>query len=262
LGIVTLTTDFGLQDEYVGAMKGAVLARCPGAVLVDICHQIEPQDIRQAAFMLAAVVNQFPTGSVHVVVVDPGVGTGRAIVAVRGAGQTVVAPDNGVLTCWIAAVTPEKAVRVDNPHLHSPVVSPTFHGRDIIAPAAAHLAKGLPMAALGTAMPCRDLYRRADLGVGTTAGGDPEGIVVAVDRFGNLVTNVPGAMVDDPRMRIWVGDREVGRLKTTYADADPGQPLALIGSRGTLEIAVNQGSAAQLLAAGRGDSVVLRRTPR
>jgi len=256
VGIITLTTDFGLKDEYVGVMKGAVLTRFPEAVLVDISHQIAPHDRLQAAFLLAAAVPHFPAGTVHAVVVDPGVGTNRAIVAVRGDGQTVVAPDNGVMSCWLERVTVDAIVCVTNPALRAATVSSTFHGRDIIAPAAAHLAMGLPMTQLGSPMREGDLHRLAALRVRTTTDGDLEGRVVGSDHFGNLMTNVPMTQVP-AGARVSVAGNRIGHLVTTYADVSPGTALALAGSRGYLEIAVNQGNALRQLRVQQGDPVTV-----
>jgi S-adenosylmethionine hydrolase len=256
--IITLTTDFGDDSPYVAAMKGVVLAINPEARLIDLSHQIPPQDLRHAAFFLASAVPYFPTGVIHVIVVDPGVGTERALLAVEVAGHRMLVPDNG---CWTLLASeasgPPSVRRLAEPRYWRQSVSATFHGRDILAPAAAHLSLGVPFDALG---PAATVWVRLETCPPDLANGCLRGEVVFVDHFGNLVSNIPAdaflALADRP-VRITVGEREVPRRVRTYADAEPGRVVALIGSAQRLEIAVTQGSAAQRLQAGVGTPIVV-----
>jgi S-adenosylmethionine hydrolase len=247
--IVTLLTDFGTADGYVGQMKGVILTHAPGAALVDITHDIAPQDVTHARFVVDGYWRRFPPGTVHLVVVDPGVGTPRAALAVAADHRFLVGPDNGVLS---AALRHEGAhvVSIDVPHGASPV----FHGRDVFAPAAAALAEGTPMGQLGAelrAPVCLDwpVPRPNEL-------GQLEGEVIAVDRFGNAITNLDGAVAAGARVN--VNTSELGVLRT-YGDVEPGQSLALVGSGGLIEIAVREGSAAQRFGLQRGTKVTLLR---
>ena len=250
---ITLLTDFGTADGYVAAMKGVIASIAPETIVDDAAHDIPPGDVDAAAFALARYWRLYPPGTVHVVVVDPGVGTGRRAIAARVDGRFCVAPDNGVLSRVLDEVPAEAIVSIENPALRRDVVSATFHGRDIFAPAAAHLARGTALDAFGP--PVDDpvllpIPRPERLGRGI------RGHVVAVDRFGNLITNVRGDWVD-AGARVVVAGRDVGPLRRTYADAPPGGVLALVGSTGFVEISVHGGNAAQELAAGRGTIVTI-----
>lgn len=264
--IITLCTDFGTRDEYVGVLKGVILSVNPTATIVDLSHGIPPQDIVVAAYMLRTSFVYFPEGSVHAVIIDPGVGTARAIVAARFQGHTFLAPDNGLLPLMWSGVAPAEVVQVDNQDLFRQPVSQTFHGRDIFAPVAAHLAKGTELKAVGHAIAPSRLQcinhgiPHFDPAVGIT------GYIVGIDRFGNLITNIGPSLLDrlafDAKagaVETQIGEHRIFGLANHYADGASGQPVVLIGSRGCLEIAVNCGSAAETLRASRGDKVCVKR---
>ncbi len=263
--VITLTTDFGLDDEYVGVMKGVIVSSAPGATIIDLTHNISSQTVREAAFLLAAAYRYFPKGTVHVAVVDPGVGSDRKIVVLRADGHVFVAPDNGILTLLLTDEKFEAAYEVTNSDLFRTPVSNTFHGRDIMAPVAARLATGLAAAAVGPVMD-RAVLVKLELPVPTinrhqeTIGGE----IIGVDKFGNLLTNIHADDIysltgQGGKSRISVTVRAVvcGGLHNSYGAAAVGSPVAVIGSRDYLEIGVNQGSAAELLEAGRGDAVAV-----
>ncbi len=260
--VITLTTDFGLSDEFAGVMKGVIVSICPDARIVDISHQVEPQDILQAAYLLEAAYPYFPKGTVHVVVVDPGVGTGRNILAASAGGHLFLAPDNGVLWPVLAAVGIEAAVWVTQSAFFLSPVSGTFHGRDIFAPVAAHLANGTALSLLGkSADPARisrlEVSRPQPDGEGTLTGR-----IVGVDRFGNLVTDIRREDIGDlgdgllsTEVCVFVKNERIRGIAPSYLYAGQGSLLALFGSRGRLEIALSCGNAAVRLGAGRGDTV-------
>ena len=259
-GLVTLTTDFGLRDAYVAEMKGVMLGIARAARrslhLVDVTHDVAPHDVTEGALALDAAAPFFPSGTVHLAVVDPGVGTARRGLAVAAGGQLFVGPDNGLFTPfldgddWRAFELAEAAYRL-------PVVSRTFHGRDVFAPAAAHLATGLDPVSLGPAVsdPVRLAWPQVRAVAGAVAGA-----VVHADRFGNLITSIHARSLGDldTGAIIRIGDREVP-LVGTYADLAVGRPGAMVGSSGRLEIAVREGSAATLLRARRGTAVMVSR---
>lgn len=254
--MITLLTDFGHQDAYVGVMKGIIASRCPTTTLVDLTHDIPPQDLWAARFQLMSVFPYFPPNTVHLVVVDPSVGTNRRAVAVRLAGGYFVGPDNGVLSGVLAQTPVLEAVELTNPaYWHVPQPSATFQGRDIFAPVAAHIANGVPLAALGTAIAADSLVRLPVPPL-TTSDRGLAGSVQHIDHFGNAVTTIPGDCVaDGPWHLVWQ-DRSLPGA-TTYNDVSPGAPLALEGSHGFLEIAVNQGNAHIQLGLAIGDGVCL-----
>jgi S-adenosylmethionine hydrolase len=247
--IVTLTTDFGLSDFYVAAMKGALLRHCPGATLVDVTHAVRRHDVLNGAIALERAVEAFPPGTVHVAVVDPGVGTDRRLLVARWPGQTVVCPDNGLITwAWRRrgpAVTVHELTWRPAAHSH------VFHGRDILAPAAGMLAAGTPPERLGRWVNdpvLLDVASAADLSAG--------GTILHLDHFGNATTNLPAALLDGVEIAdIRAAGRRLGPPRRTYSDVRPGEPLALIGSSGLLEIAVREGSAAAALGLAVGDRV-------
>ena len=252
-GIVTLTTDFGARDSYVAQLKGVLLACCEAVRVLDLTHGIPPHDIVEGALFLAGAVPAFPPGTVHLAVVDPGVGTARRAMAVEVAGQFVVCPDNGLLTLLARSHPIAAAHELTNPDLRREPASATFQGRDVFAPAAGHLARGGALADLGP--PATDLVQLA--APEPVAGeGAVRGEVMHVDRFGNAITNIPASMLPDaPRgVRVQVAGRPLPLLRT-YADAGRGEPLALVGSNGYVEVAVREGSAADALGLGRGDAV-------
>jgi len=259
--IITLLTDFGIDDAYVGIMKGVILSVAPDARIVDISHQVSPQDLVQAAYLIDSAYAYFPRGTIHAVVVDPGVGGQRRILAIEADHHLFLVPDNGVLTRVLEKVSVHAAVTVENSDLFLSDVSTTFHGRDIFAPVAAHLARGVPLHRLGPDISPESLMR-LDLPIPRRFGrGEWIGHVIDIDRFGNLVTNLDAALLglsghrEPPDMTIQVGQERLSGLAGSYAAVTPGEPLAIIGSRGTLEISVNQGSAKIRFSVSRGDTV-------
>lgn len=250
---ITLLTDFGTADGYVAAMKGVIAAIAPGAAIDDASHDIDQGDIRAGAFTLGRYWRLYPAGTVHVVVVDPGVGGDRRAIAARVDDRVFVAPDNGVLSRVFADVEPERVVALEEPAFHRTPVSATFHGRDVFAPVAAHVASGVSLHALGP--PVADPIR-IGLPAPSRDGRRVEGEVVHVDRFGNLITNIPGAWASDGDA-VRVRDRDVVPVRRTYADVDRGGLLALVGSLGLLEVSVRDGNAAERLGVGRGAAVTV-----
>lgn len=253
--VVALLTDFGLRDHYVGTMKGVVLGICPDVALVDISHDVPAHDTLAGALELAAAYRYFPAGTIFLVVVDPGVGSSRRGVAVESGEYRFVAPDNGVLTSVLDEHPPKRVVELSERRYARPTVSRTFEGRDRFAPAAAWLAKGIDLAALGRAAP--PLFR-LDLPKPVVAAGSIAGEVVRVDRFGNLVTNIDRRIfesVADRIIEIRAGERQIDRVVSTYADAAAGEICGLFGSTDHLEIAANGASAAAMLGLGRGTPV-------
>jgi S-adenosylmethionine hydrolase len=247
---ITLLTDFGSADSYVGEMKGVLLSGAPAATAVDISHAVPPGDVRSAAYILGRTWHRFPPGTVHLVVVDPGVGSNRAALALSVQGQYFVGPDNGVFTPVlrdaevnaVALATPETA-------------SPTFHGRDLFAPAAAALARGDGLETLGPAfagIPVRLAYTEP-----RREGETLVGEVVYVDRFGSLITNLTSDLIPGSA-RLEIGGIDLGPLRRTFSDVTPGGLVAYIGSGGAVEIAVRNGSAAQRLGIGIGGRVRVR----
>jgi len=242
--LITLLTDFGTADSYVAEVKGVLLSQVHGAALVDITHQVPPGDVRAAQYILARVWQRFPQGTVHLAVVDPGVGTDRRVLAASLAGHFFVAPDNGLLSFlpsdahFVALPIPRDA-------------APAFQGRDVFAPAAGQLALGASLSHVGH--PITDPYR-SPLPVPRQDGTVVIGEVIYVDRFGTLVSNIPGQAVE-PGVRIRVAGTEIGTLARTFGDVTRGALVALVGSGGTVEIAVRDGSAARLLGVGVGAEV-------
>jgi S-adenosylmethionine hydrolase len=260
VSIITLITDFGLADGYVGTMKGVILSIDPAATIVDISHDIAPQDVREAAYTLYAAYPYFPQGTIHVAVVDPGVGSERRAIALRTPQATFVAPDNGVLSYVVAQEKVEDIVSLVNPSYHLSPVSRTFHGRDIFAPVAAHLARGIRLAELGqplTEIITFPLPRPQVRPDGTTVGQ-----VIHVDRFGNLITSIRSKDLTDyllpSEVVITVKGQSVRGIVDNYAGVTPGKLLALVGSSNHLEIAVSGGSAFHTLEAKAGDEVLLK----
>ncbi|NQT10365.1 MAG: SAM-dependent chlorinase/fluorinase [Desulfobacteraceae bacterium] len=262
MSIITLITDFGVDDEYVGVMKGVILSVNPAAIIVDITHHIEPQDLIQAAYIIKYSFKYFPEGTVHVVVVNPGVGSERAIIALEMTGHIFLTPDNGVLTFLMDEANIGSIVRVENSRYFLESVSRTFHGRDIFAPVAAHLSKGIGIKALGVPIDRIDLERLSVKHAGISSSGELVGTVVSVDRFGNLITNIDAKSLDkfckackEERLEFRIGKKKIIGLSKTYENVLPQSPLAIIGSRGYLEIAVNCGNARRYFTADRGDTV-------
>jgi S-adenosylmethionine hydrolase len=241
---IALLTDFGTRDPYVAAVKGVIAARCD-ARIEDLTHEIAPFDVFGAAWFLRDVVSYWPEGTIFVVVVDPGVGTTRRILAADRDGKTLLAPDNGVLTFVAADVH-----AVENESFFLPNGSNTFHGRDRFAPLAAAIANGTRVEELG---PRVDDFVRVDYTPPSYAAAKIDGTIVAVDRFGNLITDIEAAKIGfDPCLRS--GGHVVDRLERNYGDAKDG-PFLIAGSTGCIELSVANGSAAELLQLGRGEKV-------
>ena len=275
--VITLTTDFGTIDTYVGAMKGVILGLNPEATIVDICHDIEPQNLAQAAFLMSTVYPYYPPGSIHVVVVDPEVGSARRAILLATPSAFFIAPDNGVLTYVLRESGPQapKASRRGTPktmaigpgiqafalterRFWQPTASSTFHGRDIFAPVAAHLSLGVPPSHFGgalsslTVIPLPQPKRRT---------GGVAGHIIHIDRFGNLITDIMGQDLPQGDIAIEVRGQRIEGLSSSYAEGD--ELLALIGSSGRLEIAARNDSAAWQLGARIGDEVrVVKSSPR
>ena len=273
--IITLTTDFGASDGYVGVMKGVILGISPDATLVDISHDVLPQDVRGGAFVLKAASPYFPLGTIHVAVVDPGVGSERRILAVQTPRATFIGPDNGVLSWAIERESVLTFIRVDQPAYWLDTVSSTFHGRDIFAPVAAHLACGVPIEHLGSAID--DPIRLPLPHPRHDACGTLHSEVIYIDHFGNLITGIevrpddrcagPAScrIIDLPdgapqlyltsQSRVEISGQRIDSVARSYADVAPGDLLALAGSSGHLEVAVRNGNAAAALKAQIGAPV-------
>ncbi|MYI83315.1 MAG: SAM-dependent chlorinase/fluorinase [Chloroflexi bacterium] len=253
--IVTLTTDFGTRDPYAAQLKGVLLANCEGVRVHDLTHEVAPQEVLEGALFLAAAVPTFPPGTVHLAVVDPGVGTSRRAIAASLGGQHVVCPDNGLLTLLARRAPIEEVRSLERSSLRREPVSPTFHGRDLFAPAAAFLACGGALEQLGP--PVADPIE-LPLSRPRSEGARLLGEVLHVDRFGNAITNLARSDIEAIAAgpgRVEAGGRRLA-LARTYGDVAEGEPLALIGSADLLELAVRNGSAAATLGLDRGSEVV------
>ncbi|MFN8485678.1 MAG: SAM-dependent chlorinase/fluorinase [Anaerolineae bacterium] len=259
MAIITLTTDFGLEDGYVAAMRGVILGLGPALTVVDVSHAIAPQAVRQAAYVLSTVVPYYPLDTVHVVVVDPGVGSARRPMALRCAWGTFVGPDNGVIPVALDVLGAwgawQAVCLTQRKYWRAADVSATFHGRDIFAPVAARLAMGVPLADVGE--PLSDPLRLPDLTPTRASDGGWDGAVIHVDHFGNLITNIPGRAVASGVCQAEVAAAAMP-VARTYADVAAGELLAYVGSSGLLEIGVRDGSAALRLGVGVGAAVKLR----
>ena len=262
MSIITLLTDFGTGAEYAGLMKGVILSINPSAAIVDITHQIDRQDIVQAAYTIYASYEYFPDGTVHLVVVDPGVGSERSLLALEMNRQFFIAPDNGVLSLLFNAGKISTLIRITNSKYFLATVSRTFHGRDIIAPVGAHLSGGIDVRRLGDEIGLQDAVHLDYLYARFSENGELVGKIVAIDDFGNLITNIDFKKLSevplrgkDKKIQIHIGSHVITGLSETYDSLPSKTPLALIGSRGYLEIAVNKGNAARVLNAGKGDNV-------
>jgi S-adenosyl-L-methionine hydrolase (adenosine-forming) len=247
MSAITLLTDFGTTDSYVAEVKGVLLTRAPAAALVDISHGVPPGDVRSAAYILGRTWHRFPEGTVHLVVIDPGVGSGRAALAFRARHHFFVGPDNGVFTP-VLQDTAVEIIALPTP----PAASPTFHGRDVFAPAAADLARGASLSTLGTFFP--GIPQRLAITAPHVEGRAVIGEVVYVDRFGTLITNLTSELVPFSA-KVELEDLDLGGLKRTFSDVATGGLLAFVGSGGAIEIAVRDGSAASRLGIGIGARV-------
>ena len=257
MAVVTLTTDFGLRDPYVAEMKGVMLGLVPDLRLVDITHDVDSHDVVGAALVLEAAVPFFPPGTLHLVVVDPGVGTARRGLVVVTPNATFVTPDNGLLTP-IMARAPWRAYELAEPEFRLSRVSRTFHGRDVFAPAAAHLARGVAPERFGPPVDDPVLVPWPEV---RAVGGAVAGAVLHVDRFGNLITSIAADAVEalGAGASVHIAGRHLP-LVGTYADLPRGAAGGLIGSSNRLEVAVREGSAAALLKARRGTPVAISST--
>jgi S-adenosylmethionine hydrolase len=248
--IITLTTDFGLSDPFVGIMKGVILGILPTAQIVDISHDIDSYDVTEAAVMMAGTYRYFPQGTVHVLVVDPGVGSARRPIAAAAHGHFFVAPDNGVLGDVGAAPT-STVYHITNNRLFLDSVSRTFHGRDIFAPVAAHLAAGVPIESVGPRI--HDFVKKS-LPKPAVGDGRIIGSVLRIDRFGNVITNLQRSHLGD-RFTLRIGGRSTNRLLGNFSEGTAGELFAIEGSTGYIEIAMNQESAAAKLNVQRGAEI-------
>lgn len=259
-GIVTLLSDFGLSDVYVGVMKGVIAQINPRLTVVDLTHQIPPQNIAAGRFCLMSAYPYFPEGTVHVAVVDPGVGTNRRAVAVEFNAGYLVGPDNGLFSGVISQGSAIAAVELNNPsYWRTAEPSTTFHGRDIFAAVAAHIASGVPLEQMGRAIDPNALVQ-LPIPEYTATDARIEGCIQYVDHFGNLITNIPGILVEG---KIWSVEMAASIVpgNNTYRDSPAGSPIALVGSHGWVEIAVNGGNARSQLQMNWGDAVQVMLTP-
>jgi S-adenosylmethionine hydrolase len=257
--IVTLTTDFGLNDHFVGTIKGVILGIEPEAQIVDICHSVQAFDILEGALALAQSYSYFSSRTVHLVVVDPGVGSARRPILATSDRHNFVAPDNGVLSLMYAREERVNVRHITSDHYFLQPLSNTFHARDIFAPVAAYLAKGVDPEKFGE--PITDFVRFNAPKPKALDAHTLRGVVLKVDRFGNLVTNFTAEDVpalfqpQPPAFKIVVGKREITTLKTNFAEGAPGEVFAILGSMGYLEIAANRAAAVQLVGSGKGTEV-------
>lgn len=280
--IITLTTDFGTSDVYVGVMKGVILNINPNVQVVDITHAVSPQDIHEAAFTINSAYRYFPKGTIHVIVVDPGVGSDRQAMVCQTDNAFFVCPNNGVLSYLLQEIKTEEtdmpnAVAIENSTYLLPRVCNTFHGRDIFAPVAAHLSLGVPLAEIGT--PIRDLVRFPVPAI-RISEDTLTGQIINVDSFGNLITNISenafaafllssvsnkdavgqlDKQTVSAKFEIVAGCTSLKKLSSAYAESEAGEPLAIIGSFGLLEIAINLGNAKARLGLKSGDTIIVRR---
>jgi S-adenosyl-L-methionine hydrolase (adenosine-forming) len=260
--IITLATDFGTRDSYVATMKGVIYQICRGATVVDLTHQILPQDLTEASLVLESCYRFFPKGTIHVVVVDPGVGTRRRAILVDTAEYLFVGPDNGVFSRIYSSQPLCEVREIVREDLLMPEISDTFHGRDIFSPVAAHLADGTDPADVGPVI--ADPARR-DPPQPLVWQEQLTGEVIHVDSFGNIITNIPKELFDSvtvgKRFRIVTNGKVIDRLSRTYQDVPPGKALALFGSLDMLEIATHGGRADRQIGAGKGDPVQVLTDP-
>jgi S-adenosyl-L-methionine hydrolase (adenosine-forming) len=260
MAIIALMTDFGMRDHFVATMKGVILQIDPRALIVDVTHEVDPQQVYEAAFTLRQAFPYFPEHTIFVAVVDPTVGTSRRILAARYSNRILLVPDNGVITLIHRDAELQEMRLVENRRFMAGSLSSTFHGRDIFAPVAAHLSKGARLGELGPMADSLELLELAK--PAHTGDGALTGEVVYVDRFGNLITNISAldlsaANTPGHTHRVRVEGRDVGPIRIAYADVPAGECVALIGSTEMLEIAVNQGSAHERLALAKGARVTV-----
>jgi S-adenosylmethionine hydrolase len=257
--LITLTTDFGLTDSYVGQLKGALLKGCPSATLIDITHAVPAWDVVAAALTIHTSYSFFPTGTVHLIVVDPGVGGPRSLLVARGGGHSFVCPDNGILTFLLEDRILEAVYRLAPARLGSGKVSPTFHGRDIMAPVAAALAGGVDMVSMGESVPPEQI-KQIVLPTAVLDDGRLLGHVLGIDHFGNVRTSIrtgDGNFAPHLFAFLEINGHRLNRLVTTYSEMAIGAPAVLVDSAGFLEIAANQASAATLIGCAPGDTLTV-----
>ncbi|MCB2184703.1 MAG: S-adenosyl-l-methionine hydroxide adenosyltransferase family protein [Desulfobulbaceae bacterium] len=259
--MITLTTDFGMSDEYAGVMKGVIYTICPTARIVDLTHDIQPHDIRQAALVIASAYRYFPAGSIHVIVVDPGVGSSRRIVLLETGKHSFLVPDNGVATFLLPHV--RQAYHVTQSDLFLPEASTTFHGRDIFAPVAARLLCGLKASQTGRKISPETL-KKLPIPLPTIDNNILQGSVVYIDHFGNLITNISKKLLEKfcsgnyRKVTTRISEQKINGVHNSYAEADEGQFVVLINSRGFLEIGMNRNNAAEKLNVALDSQVYLR----
>ena len=255
--ILTLTSDFGNRDGYVAAMKGVILSIAPDVIIVDISHQITPQDVMEAAHVLSSAASCYPAGTVHLVVVDPGVGTDRRCVALEQGGHFYVGPDNGIFSLLLKNSVPDRIIELDRPQFwRTPEPSKTFHGRDIFASVAGHLVSGRMLDELGsTVLDIRTMHWAMPI-------SDDQGIqgwVVHVDGFGNCITNIVRAEFEELQhgraFKCYVGNAILDGMQMTYSDTSPGDILVLFNSDDFLEVAINRGNASSMMDIKKGTSI-------
>jgi S-adenosylmethionine hydrolase len=257
--IITLTTDFGLNDHFIGTMKGVILNIEPEAEIIDICHSVQAFDVLDGALTISQAYTYFPSGTVHMVIVDPGVGTARRPLLVTSERHHFVAPDNGVLSLIYQKEERLSARHVTAEHYFLQPVSQTFHARDVFSPIVAYLAKGVDPAKFGEEV--TDFVRFSAPKPKPVNESTLRGVVLKVDRFGNLITNItpqdaPMLFTESPAaFKIVVGKREITEIKQAYALGAPGEVFGILGSMGYLEIAANRGAAAQILGVSKGTDV-------
>lgn len=254
--IVTLLTDFGLEDPYVGMMKGVILSQSPDVSWVDLCHTIPPQQILRGALFWLDTAPYFPPATLHIGVIDPGVGTERLLLAAEIDGSFFLAPDNGLLAPLLSRAHAWRVHRIDTDRVHLAKVSRTFHGRDILAPAASLLLKGEPLASLG---PPIEIWKKLEIPLPTSSAEGLEGVVLYTDHFGNLITNITAsdlasARIPAPQVFLAHVDQPVPWV-ATYSEVAPGMPCALLGSSDRVEIAVRNGNASAQLGVTAGEKV-------
>jgi S-adenosyl-L-methionine hydrolase (adenosine-forming) len=259
--LITLTTDFGLNDHFIGTMKGVLLSIMPEAKIVDICHSVQAFDVLDGALTISQAYSYFPADTIHVVVVDPGVGTARRPIILTAECYKFVAPDNGVLSLIYDREERISVREVTSEHYFLHPVSNTFHARDVFAPIAAYLAKGVETDKFGEEI--TDFVRFSAPRPKPAEGNTLRGVVLKVDRFGNLITNITPHdapllfQPEPPRFRLVVSKREITQMHRAYAQGAPGEVFGILGSMGFLEIAANRGAAAQILGATKGSDVSL-----
>ncbi len=256
--VVTLLSDFGNRDGFVGILKGVLLGICPSARTIDLSHEIAPQDVMEGALVLSAAVDHFPVGTVHLAIVDPGVGTDRRALLIETEAFTLVGPDNGLLSLAAARSPLRKIVHLDEPRWFAPSPSATFHGRDVFAPVAAHRANGVPPEQLGSIV---EDYARVTIPAVRRVDDGIEGQILYVDRFGNLVCNIARSDLtasSGTQMTVRLGDVTIAQISATYGAVREGKPVAVWNSWDRLEIAVRNGSAVRQLRARSGDRVQLK----